>query len=224
MIKAKAFIFDIGGTLLDTKGRFHVTLNKIFKEWGMKPLSWQELRECYPNWGIDKLVLKKSGKKEEAKRFWKEFSLQYHTYKKAEEPLIPGAKEVLARIYQAGIPSAISTYVFLPPQEVKESLAKYGIDKFFSHIITAFQGRNKDYLYKKDIIPQALERLKKKPQDTVLVSDTFEDMEIGRRLGLKTVAVLSGLVSREYLAKANPDAIIDSVAQLFEVVAITAGE
>lgn len=220
MIKAKAFIFDIGGTLLDTKRRFRLILNKTFKEWGIKPLSGKELRKCYPNGGIDKLVLKKSGKKEEAKRFWKEFSLRYQTYKEAEDPLIPGAREALERIYQAGIPMVISTYIFLSPREVKKSLAKYGIDKFFSHIITAFQGKEKDYLYKKDIIPQALERLKKKPRDTVLVSDTFEDMEIGRRLGLKTVAVLSGLVSREYLEKANPDVIIDSVAQLFEVVDI----
>ena len=220
MIKAQAFIFDIGGTLLDTKRRFRLILNKTFKAWGIKPLSWKELRERYPNGGIDKLVLRKSGKKEEAKRFWKEFSLQYHTYNKAEDPLIPGAREALERIHQAGIPIAISTYIFLSPREVKESLAKYGIDKFFSHIITAFRGKEKDYLYKKDIIPQALERLKKKPRDTVLVSDTFEDMEIGRRLGLKTVAVLSGLVSREYLEKANPDVIIDSVAQLFEVIDI----
>ena len=220
MIKAKAFIFDIGGTLLDTKRRFRLILNKTFKEWGIKPLSWKELRKCYPNGGIDKLVLKKSGKREEAKRFWKEFSNQYQTYQEAEDPLIPRAREALERIYQAGIPMVISTYIFLSPREVKESLAKYGIDKFFSHIITAFQGKDKDYLYKKEIIPQALERLKKKPRDTVLVSDTFEDMEIGRRLGLKTVAVLSGLVSREYLEKANPDVIIDSVAQLFEVVDI----
>ena len=68
MIKARAFIFDIGGTLLDTRGRFRLVLNKTFKEWGIKPLSWEELRECYPNGGIDKLVLEKSGKKEKAKR------------------------------------------------------------------------------------------------------------------------------------------------------------
>jgi len=218
MIKARAFIFDIGGTLIDTRMRFHATMNKVLKEWGIEPLSCKELSERLPNQGIDKLVLEKRGGGEEVKRFWKEFSSQYHAYKEGEDPLIAGSREVLERIYEAGIPMVISTYMLLPPRVVEESLVKYGIAKFFSHITTAFQGKDKDYLYKKDIIPQALKRLKKKPRDTVLVSDTFEDMEIGRGLGLKTVAVLTGLAGREILAKTIPDAIIDSVAQLFEVV------
>jgi len=224
MIKAQAFIFDIGGTLIDTRMRFHATMNKVLKEWGIEPLSWKELSERLPNQGIDNLVLEKRGKKEKVKRFWKEFASQYHTYKEGEDPLIAGAREALERIHEAEIPIAVSTYMLLSPRAVEESLAKYGIAKFFSHIITAFQGKDKDYLYKKDIIPQALERLKQKPRDTVLVSDTLEDMEIGRGLGLETVAVLTGLADREILAKAIPDAIIDSVAHLFEVVDITAGE
>ena len=74
MIKAKAFIFDIGGTLIDIRMRFHATMNKVLKEWGIEPLSWKGLSERLPNQGIDNLVLKKKGKGEEVKRFWKEFS------------------------------------------------------------------------------------------------------------------------------------------------------
>lgn len=220
MIKAKAFIFDLGGTLIDTKMRFYSIFNKNLKKFGIKPLSWKEFREKYSQGKINDCILPEGSKDRERKldQFWKNLS---QDYRGGNDPPIPGAKEVLRKIYQAKIPIAAATYVMLPPEETKKELTRYGIAKFISCIITAFQGEGKHYLLKKEIIPKAIAKLGIPPKDCVVVGDTVEDVEGGKGVGAKTVAVLSGLVTEKYLKKAKPDAIIDSVAQLFEVVEIT---
>lgn len=219
MIRTKAFIFDLGGTLIDTKMRFYSIFNRNLENFGIKPLPWREFREKYSQGKINDCILPKGSKNREERldQFWKNLS---QDYKGGNDPLIPGAKEVLKKIYQAKIPIAAATYVMLPPEETERELTRYGIAKFISHIVTAFQGEEKRYLPKKEIIPKVIAKLGIPTKDCVVVGDTVEDVEGGREAGTKTVAVLSGLVTEKYLKKARPDAIIDSVANLFGVVKI----
>jgi phosphoglycolate phosphatase len=45
-------------------------------------------------------------------------------------------------------------------------------------------------------------------------------MQAGKAAGMRTVGVLTGFDEYEILEKENPDAIIDSVQNLLEVIAI----
>lgn len=50
--------------------------------------------------------------------------------------------------------------------------------------------------------------------NSVIVGDTEVDIKTGKCLGIKTVAVLSGLRTKEILLKENPDYIIDDINDL----------
>ena len=45
----------------------------------------------------------------------------------------------------------------------------------------------------------------------ILVGDSIDDIAAGKELGLKTVAVTTGILSNQILAKYKPDLIIDSL-------------
>jgi phosphoglycolate phosphatase len=55
--------------------------------------------------------------------------------------------------------------------------------------------------------------------DCVIVGDSTVDVKAGKAAGSKTVAVLSGLYSREELAQANPDFIIEKITELPRIIA-----
>jgi phosphoglycolate phosphatase-like HAD superfamily hydrolase len=48
----------------------------------------------------------------------------------------------------------------------------------------------------------------------VVVGDSVVDIRAGKNAGAKTVAVLSGIFSREELEKEKPDLILESVKEL----------
>jgi phosphoglycolate phosphatase-like HAD superfamily hydrolase len=50
--------------------------------------------------------------------------------------------------------------------------------------------------------------------DCIIVGDSISDIRAGKAAGSKTVAVLSGLFSRQELAEENPDLIIKDVTVL----------
>jgi phosphoglycolate phosphatase-like HAD superfamily hydrolase len=58
------------------------------------------------------------------------------------------------------------------------------------------------------------------PNKCVYVGDTRTDIKAGKAAGMKTVAVLTGFDDYDMLANESPDAIIDSIRNLVEVIAV----
>ncbi len=54
--------------------------------------------------------------------------------------------------------------------------------------------------------------------NSIIVGDTEVDIKTGKRLGIKTVAVLSGLRTKELLLEENPDYIVDDINDLPNIV------
>lgn len=54
--------------------------------------------------------------------------------------------------------------------------------------------------------------------DSVVVGDTEIDIRAGKRVGLKTVGVLSGIRNRAELAAESPDWLIEAVAELSKIL------
>jgi phosphoglycolate phosphatase len=50
--------------------------------------------------------------------------------------------------------------------------------------------------------------------ECVVVGDSVADIKAGKNAGAKTVAVLSGIFSREELEREKPDLILESVNKL----------
>lgn len=226
LIKAKAFIFDIDQTLLNTLKRFYVVFNRNLEKFGRKPLEYKDFVKKYSQDILDEVVAPPGSKEREAKihRFWLSFLKEFRSFRTGEDHLIPGVKRVLEKIYQAKIPIAVNTNCIASPSQVKEELDEFGIGEYVSVISTGSEAKDEladgHHFSKKMIIKKAIAKLKISAKDCVVVGDYYNDIRAGKALGAKTIAVLTGLTGREYALKLKPDAIIDSLAHLFDVVEI----
>jgi HAD superfamily hydrolase (TIGR01549 family) len=95
-------------------------------------------------------------------------------------------------------------------------LKNAGVDNFIEVIITS------DDVHKRKPAPDPLimcaQQLELEPTDCVYVGDTTTDMQSGKAAGMYTVGVLTGFDDYDSLKKEQPDAIIDSIRNLSEVL------
>ena len=133
--------------------------------------------------------------------------------------LIRGADNILQTVSKS-IPR-IGLVTSTPQRDLKikmEPLKSAGVDKLFEVIITS------DDIEKRKPAPDPLiacaEKLHVESGKCVYVGDTRIDIKAGKAAGMKTVAVLTGFDDYDMLASEGPDAIIDSIRDLVEVVEI----
>ncbi len=223
MITAKAAIFDLDCTLVDTLKRFFDVFNELLKERDDKPLTWDAFFKHYVADTLDDVVASSSDRVRDQKlhEFWLEFLRRYRDGDPGSK-LIPGVKEVLGQLHRAGVPIAVITSCIVPPNKLKRELAGCGLDKFVNAIATAHEVvgdlERGHHFSKVEILRLAAERLGVEPEDCIVVGDYWNDIRDGKTVGARTVAVLTGQMRRELLEKYGPDAIIESVRDLPKVV------
>jgi phosphoglycolate phosphatase-like HAD superfamily hydrolase len=223
MITAKAAIFDLDCTLVDTLKRYFSVINELLEERGYEPLSWRIFFRLYVDDALDDLIAspKTRRRKERLHEFWMEYLRRY----RKDDPkgkLFPGVPRLFKRLHDAGVPIAVVTSCIVPSPKLKRELAGFGIGGLVQTITTAHDVVDNlergDHFSKVEIIRTAAERLGMDPRDCVVVGDYWNDIRDAKRLGAKTVGVLSGFMRRELLEKYGPDAIIDGVRDLLKVV------
>jgi len=222
-ITAKAVIFDLDCTLVDTLRRYFEVFNGLLKERGDKPLSWRSFVKIYVDDILDDVISPPGTKHREERlhEFWMDFLRRY----REDDPgskLIPGVWSVLKKLHDGGVPIAIITSCIVSHSKLRDELEDFGINVFVQTIVTAqdvLEELEKGHHFSKiEILKKVVERLKVDPEDCVVVGDYWNDIRDGKKIGAKTVGVLSGLMRRSLLEKYGPDAIIDSVKDLFKVV------
>ncbi len=167
-------------------------------------------------------VKKTKNRNEFLHRFWIEFLSEYRFIHADGDALIHGVDKVLKKISDKGALIAITTSCIVPSNRLGRELSKYNIRKFANVIVTGadvVKALNEGHHFsKKEIFGLAMKKLGVAPRDCVVVGDYWSDIEAGKELGAKTVAVLSGSMELDTLEKLKPDAIIDSVKDMLKVV------
>ena len=134
--------------------------------------------------------------------------------------MLPGAKEILHQIAAQGLKVAVVTATPRQNMAAKlKPLEESGTLQLLQEIITA-----DDTARKKPAADPLLEcsrRLAIKTEKCVYVGDTRVDIRAGKAAGTGTIGVLTGFDTHEMLAEEQPDAIIDSLKNLPEVISIS---
>lgn len=87
-----------------------------------------------------------------------------------------------------------------------QQLALFDLHKYFKVVYSAGKPRiKKEKLIKHEVSDKT---------NCVIIGDTERDIKAGKSLGIKTVAVNSGIRERYHLKKANPDVIVENINQL----------
>ena len=206
-------IFDFDGVIIDSRDDIAGAVEYSLKHFGRPPLPRDEIIS-YIGWGADNLIRScfKGCDDEvirEAISFYKKYYLdnsvkETKLYKNVEETLdfFKGKKIAL---------------VTNKPEDISLSiLDKLGVADRFNIVI----GPESLKKLKPDPegILKVLDAFGEDPKKTIMIGDTYTDVEAGKAAGTYTCRVTYGIGSTEDLLKASPDYIVDDIIKLTDII------
>jgi HAD superfamily hydrolase (TIGR01662 family) len=216
-VLVKAVIFDLDGTLLDTKEIFYDIINIVFNKLNFPGVGREALAEAAAegefNWDMvipGGLKVRKEEVLLQVRTIIEEISPPL--FRERTRP-IAGAGEILKFLYGAGSKIGVVTSSRMKHVEMKmHALEESGTAVLFDAIITADDVQMK----KPDPEPlyECARRLGVAPGECVYVGDMRVDLKAGKSAGMTTVGVLTGFDDHDHLENEHPALILDSIASL----------
>jgi pyrophosphatase PpaX len=204
-------LFDLDGTLVDTNeliiSSFLHTLGKYYpdkyKREDVLPFMGPSLYDTFS--GIDP---------ERAE----EMILEYRTYNHENHDRLvkefKGVNETVKRLKEDGFKIAIVSTKIL--DTVIKGLKLTKLDPYFDVIVAL------DHVKKPKPDPEAiyvaLKQLDSTPKKAIMVGDNYHDVLAGKNAGTKTAGVAWSMKGKDFLAKYDPDYILDEMSDLLKIV------
>lgn len=184
----RALIFDLDGTLIDSKQDLIHSVNAMLRELGRRELA-EETISGYIGHGAPQLVARAlgAGCTEEERQGALEFFLRYYeTHKMDTTCAYPGVAETLEKL--ASMPMAVLTNK--PVRISVRILDAMGLSKYFRAIYggNSFETKKPDPFGAKTI----LRELGAEPREAILVGDSEVDVQTARNAGTLAAAVNYG--------------------------------
>ena len=211
----KLLIFDLDGTLIDSKLDLAHAVNATRAHMGMPALEHQRVYSYVGN-GAPVLIRRALG--EEATELQVEEALEFFLEYYREHPLdftrlYPGVRESLERLGQAGKQMAVLTNK--PVRISRAILAGLGVQDFFFRI---YGGNSFEFKKPHPVGVEALMRETGVGRDaTLMVGDSSVDVETARNAGIACCGVTYGF-QPESLADPAPDRLVDRMEDLADWV------
>ncbi|MBN1103268.1 MAG: HAD family hydrolase [Deltaproteobacteria bacterium] len=214
-----AVIFDLDGTLLDTREILFNVVERALESVDLPMVSREVLVEAASegdfDWNRVLPTLSESGREEIIVRIRAVIGEIYPRLLKERATLIPGAARLLRVLSETGTKIALVTSTPKRYMDIKlRVLRSSGIEALFDVILGA------DDVEKKKPDPEPLlecaRRLGIAPGECVYIGDMRMDIRAGKSAGMKTVGVLTGFDNPMTLEVESPDVIVDTVAVLGE--------
>ena len=209
------FLFDLDGTLVDSVYQHVLAWKEALDAEGIDLSVWRIHRRIGMSGGLFTNQLLRETKlvysEELVNRLRRGHAEAYKRYRDAIRPL-PGARELLTWLSDAGIPWAIATSGRMETAAV--NLAALGVDPASTPVVTRDQVR-----YAKpdpDLFLAAAERLGAPIETAVVVGDAIWDMLAAVRCRALGVGLLSGGYGSEELRQAGAIRVFDDPADLLD--------
>jgi phosphoglycolate phosphatase len=185
---ARALIFDLDGTLIDSKLDLIHSVNAMLRQMGRSELSAERI-SGYVGHGAALLVARALGKgttEEEVQRGLRLFLTHYEEHKIDNTSAYPGVPETLAAL--DGLPMAVLTNK--PVRISVQILVGLGLAKHFRLIYggNSFQTKKPDPLGANTIINE----LEIPAEETLMIGDSEVDVQTARNAGMRAIAVTYG--------------------------------
>ncbi len=212
-VPPRAVVLDVDQTLLYTLKRFHKVFNATLQSFGLEPISWERFMSLYSR---DSLSSVFEGRVDRDV-FWKSFLENYDVECREDRP-IEGAEEALRRAKELGLRVIVATGRRTPVESLRREMERFGLAKYVDSFYTARGDPWVRGYAKVGMMRRILEMEGLRPEEVIMVADYLPDMELARRMGMRAVAVLTGLMPEEELRKRGAQWVIGSVAELPELL------
>jgi len=212
MFKVDLLIFDLDGTLADTKDDLATCVNLTLEEIGL-PRKPNEEIYGFVGAGVRRLIRQAVGEAEE-ERFvlaMQIFRRHYLAHLLDTTQLYPGMDEVLEH-FRTKKKAVVTNKAQLYTDALAEGLR---LKERFDLII----GGDNGYPLKPDpeMLLTVLEKLSADPKRTVMIGDGLHDIHASRAAGIAVCAVGYGLGNPEDLRQAHPDFYSETVDDLMRL-------
>lgn len=213
---AKAIIFDLDGTLVDSAEDLRASLNVMLDDLGLRPIEMGEIRSMIGD-GVPKLVeralVATGGDLDQNSALVTRFLRIYESNAAVLTRCYPGVVETLDVLRSRQFRLAVVTNKpFIATEKILRSLS---IADFFSAVIGG------------DSVPQrkphpaplleAGRRLALDPADLIMVGDNIHDVEAARAAGIRSIAVTYGY-HHQPPSTFQADRLIDRFDELLALV------
>ncbi|HDY7743998.1 TPA: phosphoglycolate phosphatase [Vibrio vulnificus] len=222
----KLIAFDLDGTLLDSVPDLAVAADQATRAVGFPGVTELQVRDYVGN-GADILIGRVLSQsltinpelsdelRAQARELFDDFYQQ--TGHKLSH-LYPTVKETLKELHQAGFTLALVTNK--PSKFVPDVLQQHGIADYFVDVLGG------DSFPEKKPNPIALNWLMEKhqiqPTEMLMVGDSKNDILAAKNAGCASFGLTYGYNHGEPIAASEPDFVADSLAQLLDVVLVSA--
>lgn len=216
MKKIECVIFDLDGTLLDSRECSIKATKAAFTEMGLKVPS-EVVIEHYMGIPIEESFFKMSEQpldQETATELIRIFRTYYQTYEESTLNVFPEIPHVLEILMKRKVPcfvvSSKKTAV------VKRNLAAQNLVAFFEEII----GSDAVSHYKPhpEGINKVVTQYQFDPTRTIMVGDAIFDNQMGKAAGVKTIAVTWGSHDAKKLSAEKPDALAEAPQDILDYI------
>ncbi|MFH1285364.1 MAG: HAD family hydrolase [Candidatus Micrarchaeota archaeon] len=211
-----AVLFDWDGTLYNSGPATYEIYRDIFKEKNLGVLELEEFRREYSA-NYHSYYEKHNVSKE----LWKELDEEWverFIARETEMDLFGCAKEVLLKLKAKGIRVGIVSNG--QRKRLEHQLNKYGIMKFFD-VVVGVDDEGAEFKPAPGSLITAMKKLGLNGENcssALHIGDMVEDVEAGKRAGMQTAAVLSGVHGVQKLKSLEPDYLMEDVCGLLELI------
>jgi phosphoglycolate phosphatase len=208
-------IFDLDGTLIDSKRDLAESVNATRANFGLPPLDLGTISKYVGN-GAPVLIHRALGpgySEEQVEEALLYFLDYYRDHKLDYTCLYPGVRESLDRFREEGIPMAILTN---KPVRVSQAIVDgLGLHEYFFQV---YGGNSFDQKKPNPIGVNALRAQTGAAEDrTVMVGDSYVDIQTATNAGVKSCGVTYGF-QPETLVDPKPDLLVDRMEELVDWV------
>ena len=209
-LKVKGIILDLDGTIVDSREAYIEAAKAAFAAIGQENVDIKIAKEI-PRRLEQNLSINNMINGIDMQKFLDAYLKSYYKVTATKTKPISNVSETLKKLSQKA-KLALVTMRHVPREKVIKELEKFGLAKYFQLVVTAL-----DTSQPKPS-PEALIRCAKQLgiqiSECAVVGDSVADVRAGRNVGAKTVAVLSGIFTREELEMEKPYLILKSVNEL----------
>jgi phosphoglycolate phosphatase len=209
-LKVKGIILDLDGTIVDSREAYVEAAEAAFAAIGQEKvdirIATEIPRRLEQNLSINNMI-----KGIDAQKFLDAYLKSYYKVTAIKTKPISNVSETLKKLSRKA-KLALITMRHVQKEKIIKELEKFGLAKYFQLVVTALD------TYHPKPSPEALircaEHLGIQISECAVVGDSVADVRTGRNVGAKTIAVLSGIFTREELEMEKPDLILKSVNEL----------